>query len=201
MRIAAIIPAAGESARLIGTNKLLLLLGGVPLIHLAVGAVVAAKMAPVVVVVMPEAQALKKALDGLPVKMIINPDFSEGLASSLRYGIQALPKNIDGLLIMLADMPLLQSSTLLTLAGRFKAVGGVKIVYPTYAGQQGNPVIFPKQYFGEIEALQGDRGAKILLKKYASNCLAIPVDSDSVLIDIDTVADYKRVCRRQAADG
>ncbi len=201
MRIAALIPAAGESTRFAGANKLLLPCGGVPMIRLAASAVTEAKLAPVVVVTKPDFQDTANALDGLPVNMVSNPDPSEGMASSLREGIRALPKNIDGLLIMLADMPLLQSSTLLALTARFKESAGAQIVYPTYAGQQGNPVIFPKQYFGEIAVLKGDRGAKTLLKKYAANCLPVPVDSDSILIDIDSDADYTRVCRILETNG
>jgi molybdenum cofactor cytidylyltransferase len=201
MRIAAIIPAAGESARFAGVNKLLLPIGGVPMIRLVASTVLEAELEPVFVIANPDVQEMTEALDGLPVNIIINPDPTAGMASSLVTGIHALPNNIDGLLIMLADMPLLQSSTLLALAARFKESDAAKIVYPTNAGQQGNPVIFPKRYFRKIEALKGDRGAKALLKDYASNCIPVPVDSDSILIDIDTDADYNRVCRILETNG
>lgn len=201
MRVGAIILAAGESNRFGGGNKLLAPIGGVPIIRLVANAVVDAKLEPVIAVVYPNAEKILATLNGLPIKLLINLDFADGMAASLTIGINALPQDVAGVMIMLADMPLVSAATLMTLLVSFRKARGTQIAYPTYAGQQGNPVIFPKHYFEEIASLKGDRGAKSLLKKYASICRAVPVESDSVLIDIDTAADYDRVCKRQETIG
>ena len=94
---------------------------------------------------------------------------------------------------MLADMPLVTTELLTLLKQEFIATKMDKIVYPDYFGRQGNPVIFPRKYFDDLAALDGDRVGKILLKKYANECRAVAVDTDSVLKDIDTMKDYDSI--------
>ena len=86
----------------------------------------------------------------------------------------------------------MKASTLQALKTAFSAGEGKRIVYPTCEGRQGNPVLFPTRFFDDLLNLQGDRGAKALLKKHAADTVAVPVESREVLLDCDTEADYTR---------
>lgn len=193
MKTAAVILAAGESTRILSGNKLLLPIGSKPMIAATFDTVAGAGFSPVVVVVGYAEQALREALEGRKAHFVANPDWKQGLAGSLKAGVAALPAPIDGALIALADMPLLQAATLLTLKDRFTAAGGERIIYPTCEGRQGNPVLFPARFFPDLLGLQGDQGAKGLLRKYAADTLAVPIDSREVLLDCDTEEDYNRI--------
>ena len=157
-----------------------------------VDAATEASCSPVIVVAGYDEPAIRKALEGRKVHVISNPDWELGLAGSLRAGIAALPDAVDGVLIMLGDMPLVKASTLQALKTSFIAGEGERIVYPTCEGRQGNPVLFPARFFDDILNLQGDRGAKELLKKHAAHTVAVPVKSREVLLDCDTEEDYAR---------
>lgn len=152
-----------------------------------------AGFSPLVVVVGHDEQAVRKALQGRKVRFVSNPDWRLGLAGSLQAGIAALPAAVDGALIVLGDMPLVRAATLQALNASFTAAGGNKIVYPTHEGRQGNPVLFPARVFDDLLHLQGDRGAKGLLKTYAPDTVAVPVPSREVLLDCDTEEDYTRI--------
>jgi len=173
-------------------NKLLLPIGCRSMIAGIFETVAETGFSPVVVVAGYDEPAIRKALEGRKVHVVSNPDWELGLAGSLRAGIAALPDAVDGALIMLGDMPLVKASTLQALKTSFIAGEGERIVYPTCEGRQGNPVLFPTRFFDDILNLQGDRGAKELLKKHAAHTVAVPVKSREVLLDCDTEADYAR---------
>ena len=158
-----------------------------------VDAATEAGCSPVVVVAGFDEPAIRKALEGRKVHFVSNPGWELGLAGSLRAGISALPGAVDGALIMLGDMPLVKASTLQALKTSFIAGGSERIVYPTWEGQQGNPVLFPARFFDDLLNLQGDRGAKALLKKHAADTVAVPVKSREVLLDCDSEEDYASI--------
>ncbi len=193
MEIAAVIPAAGRSSRFAGQNKLLLPIGEKPMIAAILDTVAEAGYSPIVVVTGCDEPDLHPVLGEREVDTVSNPDWREGLAGSLHSGIAALPDTVDGALIMLGDMPLVQKSTLQALRTAFVTAGGARIVYPDYGGRQGNPVLFPARFFDDILKLQGDGGAKGLLRKYASDTMAIPVESEEILLDINSEEDYNRI--------
>lgn len=174
-------------------NKLLLPIEGRPMIAHIFETVAGAGFSPVVVVAGFDEPAIRKALKGRKVYFVSNPGWELGLASSLRAGISALPGAVDGALIMLGDMPLVKASTLQALKISFTAGGCRQIIYPTCEGQQGNPVLFPARFFDDLLNLQGDRGAKELLKKHAADTVAVPVKSREVLLDCDSEEDYARI--------
>jgi molybdenum cofactor cytidylyltransferase len=157
-----------------------------------VDTVIEAGFSPVIVVAGFDEPAIRKALEDRKVHFVSNPGWELGLAGSLRTGIAALPGAVDGALIMLGDMPLVKASTIQALKTSFIAAGGERIVYPTCEGRQGNPVLFPARFFDDLLNLQGDRGAKELLKKHAADTVAVPVESREVLQDCDSEEDYAR---------
>ena len=189
-RVAAVVLAAGGSTRMQAGHKLLLPVNGRPMIATVVDQVLSADFRPLVVVTGFNGDAIIQALEGLPVQGVVNRRWRQGLASSLKAGLQALKPEVQGALFVLADMPLVDVKTLVALREQFTKQGCNAIVYPAHQGRQGNPVLFPRRFFSEIMALKGDRGAQGVLRRHAADSIALPVDSRAVLVDFDTDQDY-----------
>jgi molybdenum cofactor cytidylyltransferase len=186
-KIAAIVLAAGRSTRMRGRNKLLLTVRGKPMVAHAVDALLASgAAAPVIVVTGHDSTAVGAALAGRNVRFVNNPDHAEGLSTSLRTGIAAVPADCDGALVCLGDMPLIQPAHLDRLISAFNPVEGRVICVPTHEGKRGNPVLWGAQLFAEMRALAGDVGARHLIGEHADLVREVPVADDSVLTDFDT---------------
>ena len=188
--VAAVVLAAGGSTRMQAGHKLLLPVNGRPMIAAVVYRVMAAGFRPLVVVTGFNGQAIIQALEGLTVQGVVNRRWRQGLATSLKCGLKALPSETTGVLFVLADMPLVDVKTLVELRELFTRRDCDAIVYPAHQGRQGNPVLFPRRFFSEIMALKGDRGAQGVLRRHAADSIALPVDSRAVLVDFDTDQDY-----------
>ena len=104
-RIAAVILAAGRSTRMGGPNKLLAEIGGKPLVRIAAEEALASRARPVIVVTGHQRDKVEAALEGLDVQRVHNPDFAEGLSTSLKAGLAAVPDDVDGAIVCLGDMP------------------------------------------------------------------------------------------------
>jgi molybdenum cofactor cytidylyltransferase len=133
-----------------------------------------------------EADAVDAALGRLPVQRVRNPDYADGLSTSLKCGIAALPADIDGVLVCLGDMPLVTGRELDRLIAAFNPLEGRAIVAPVRRGQRGNPVLWGKQFFAEMMALSGDAGARRLIAEHADLLAEVEMDGDGTLVDIDT---------------
>ena len=190
--LAAIILAAGRSARYRAAggpepSKLVALLDGKPLIRHAVEAALASRARPVIVVTGNERDAVASALSGLPVRLVDNPDFASGLASSLKAGIAAAPPHVSGALILLGDMPFTSSALLDQLGAAFAAHPGTWAVASTFLGQRGIPVVLSKRLFPAIGALTGDEGARGLLADAPpAAVIEWPSEAVEATFDIDT---------------
>jgi molybdenum cofactor cytidylyltransferase len=188
-RVAAIILAAGLSSRLTPRNKLLTPMpDGSKLIAHSARRAVASAAAMIIAVTGFQSAQVEAALAGLPINFVHAADFAEGLAASLRAGIAALPAEIDAALIMLGDMPLIESALLNALMDAYNPPAGRDIVVPIWQGQSGNPKLWGRRYFNEIMFLQGDSGATRLLSNYRDHVAECPAPSDAVLRDFDTQA-------------
>ncbi len=195
-RIAALLLAAGSSQRMGAQNKLLIPLAGEPMIARAAGQIKAAGIAPIIAVTGHEADAVRAALAACGVSFTHNPDYAQGLSSSLRAGLKALPGDVDGVLICLGDMPDIRAAHLQKLVAAFDPVEGRAICVPAFQGKRGNPVLFGAQFFAQMMALAGDSGAKHLVGDYADQVCEVAMDDAAVLLDLDTpqaVADYQLV--------
>ena len=190
-QIAAIVLAAGGSARM-GQSKQLLPINGQPMVRRVTATVCAANLAQVVVVTGAQAEAVREALAGLPAEIVVNEAWAEGLSRSLRLGLRALRPEIQAALMVLADQPALTPELLNALAKRYRATGAA-IVLPVYQGRRGNPVLFDRALFADLLAVEGDQGGRAILTRYASSIERVEVDDPSVLLDIDTRADYDKV--------
>lgn len=194
MQIAAIVLAAGRSSRFKDGNKLLTQIDGMPLVRRALTEVNASAVTDILLVVAPGAHDVVKAAGPGRWRTIINVHAHEGLASSLRAGISALPGTTDGALVVLADMPGVRADLIARVMAAFTAEGGEVIVHPADdAGRQGHPVLWPRRLFPELLALEGDAGGKSLLQKHQALSRAVLVTGTSAFFDIDTQADLARL--------
>lgn len=180
--IAGIVLAAGTSSRFGAANKLLAQWKGQPMLRTVVEAPLATELDPVIVVTGHEREQVEAALAGLDVQFAHNRDFATGQASSVKAGIAVVPGWCDGAMVLLGDMPRVCPGEINSLMDAF--TDHSSIVVPQHAGQRGNPVIFGKAHFAELQSLTGDKGARDLLA--VPGATLVEVDSDAVLRDIDT---------------
>lgn len=193
-KIAAIILAAGGSTRFAGAgpSKVVAELAGMPLVRRVADAALGSRARPVIVVTGHAATQTAAALEGCDVEIIHAPDHAAGLSRSLRAGLRAAPATADGAIILLADMPLVASTLIDRLIDIFDAAPDAAAVVPTYDGRRGNPVLLARKLFAAVAALEGDRGASQILAK-AEGVVECPVDDRSILADVDTLDDLRRL--------
>ncbi|MBV8779682.1 MAG: molybdopterin-binding/glycosyltransferase family 2 protein [Alphaproteobacteria bacterium] len=184
-RIAALLLAAGKSSRM-GENKVLAEIDGRPMVARTAQRLLGSRARPIVAVLGNAAEAVDAALGKLPVERVMNADYAEGMAASLVKGLAALPADVDGVVVCLGDMPLIAGRDLDRLIAAFNPLEGRAIVVPTRRGRRGNPILWSREFFPEMLALTGDRGARRLIEEHADRVAEIEMDNDSVLIDIDT---------------
>ncbi len=182
--------AAGLSRRM-GPAKLLLDWQGAPVIRRTAERVLAAGLDDVLVVTGPEADAIRAALTGLPLRLVVNPRPEAGQAGSVVAGIAALRPGTDAAVIALGDQPTLPETVIPRLVA-LAAETGRAIVAPSYRGARGNPVLFAASVFTELLALTGDEGARgVITRDPARVALAhfdLPMPPD-----LDTPEDYDRL--------
>jgi molybdenum cofactor cytidylyltransferase len=193
LKIAAIVLAAGRSSRMAPRNKLLAMIDGEKMVRRIARAALASSAHPVVVVTGYDAGLVADALRGLDVTVVDNSCWAEGLSTSLRAGLLVLPKNIDGALICLGDMPGIDASVLEALMAAFAEKGRDAICVPVRNGQRGNPVLWGVAYFAEMLALSGDTGAKPLIARHKDRVIEVEVVTDSIFEDFDEPQDLKRL--------
>jgi molybdenum cofactor cytidylyltransferase len=197
LRFGAVILAAGASRRM-GRPKALLEVGGRPLVARAAEAALRAPVWPVVVVVGAEAGLIRAALARLPVLVIENPAWSEGMASSLRAGLATLrqfSRHLDGALVALCDQPAFSAEVIGRLIAAQRETGRT-IAAARYDGRCGAPALFLREHFDALAALTGEEGARLLLNGEPSRVAA--VDLPELAADLDTPEDYERFLRAAA---
>jgi molybdenum cofactor cytidylyltransferase len=183
--VALILLAAGASKRL-GQPKQLLQFHGRSLLRHAAETALESDCRPVIVVLR---DRLENELFNFPLITLKNQDRDEGIASSIRLGVSAVPESASGTVIMLVDQPLVSATFLNALAS------SDNLAAAKYNDSLGVPAYFPRKYFPELLALKGDKGAKSILEKH--NTFAITCDDAA--IDIDTAIDAENLTKLQAA--
>ncbi|TMQ03701.1 MAG: 4-diphosphocytidyl-2C-methyl-D-erythritol kinase [Deltaproteobacteria bacterium] len=197
-RIAAVVLAAGRASRM-GSNKLVAELDGEPIVRRTVRAALASAARPVIVVTGHEADAVRAALAGLDVQLVHNPDFAEGMSTSLRTGIAAAGA-VRAALVCLGDMPRLEARHLDAVIEAFRAGDPDEIIVPTADRKRGNPVLWPHRYFAEIAELTGDVGARALIDRHADQVRLLAIDDPAILVDVDTPAALAELRTGRAPD-
>ena len=199
--VAAIVLAAGRGLRFGAADhdsKILQTIDGTPFVRRVTLTALASAARPVVVVTGHAAASVADVLQDLPIRTVHNPAYRSGMAGSLKTGLAALPQSVDGMLVLLADMPLVVPATLDALIAAFAgAPHAPDAVVPCHAGRRGNPILLGRRMFDGLATLDGDTGARQLLADAGRDVLVHPVDDPAVLLDIDT-PDMLRALRSRA---
>ena len=192
--IVAIVPAAGMSTRM-GQNKLLLTFNGQSLIARAVDTLLASQVDQLVVVLGHEAEKVKAQLQGKPIIFVQNPDYREGMSTSIRAGLSAVPAEAQAIMIYLPDQPLLEAADVDLLIRAFaEAKASHKsFVVPFFRGQRGNPVVLDALFRGTILDVVGDVGCRRVIKRNPDRVLKVEMKTNHVVSDLDTLEDYERL--------
>jgi molybdenum cofactor cytidylyltransferase len=188
--VAAIVLAAGGSARM-GRNKLLFLLSGETVLRRAVRRAIAAGFDPVIVVLGHEADRAQGELDGLGCQTVVNPDWEQGINHSLRTGLAALPAETTAAVVMLADMPLVTTEMLRTLVERWRD-GAAPLVISDYEGVNAPPMLYGRALFPELLAMEGEGCGKQVVRRHREEAAVVAWPA-AALADLDLPEDYERV--------
>ena len=202
LKISAVLLAAGASRRL-GRNKLLLEVGGRPVVRRAAEALLGAEVSEVIVVTGHEAEGVRRALDGLEVRLVHNPAFADGQATSLAAGIARADAGAGGILFAQGDQPFLTEALANALVRAFAGAEPPPLVAaPFFGDRRGTPTLFSAELRGELARVQGDEGGRSVLARVREESperfLALPWEDGRAFLDLDTEADY-RAAQAQAA--
>jgi len=189
----AIVLAAGASTRF-GSPKQLVRIDGRPLVHAIVSRAVDVAGHAVTVVLGSHAAEIGPLLRHTPATVVINREWTEGIASSIRAGIGNVPGTSDGALVMLADQPSVTATDLRRLVGAWRRQTDY-IAAAQYGTSCGVPAVFPRWAFRELAELRGDRGAQALLHRFVDRVVRVPMAAAG--IDIDTPEDLLAVETRR----
>ena len=189
--ISGIVLAGGTSSRL-GQPKQLLDLGGRPVLQHVLDAAAAAGLGELVVVLGHRSEDVAAALV-LPrgARSVLNPDYATGQASSLRSGIDAAGVGAEAALILLGDQPAMRPEDIRAVVDAYQAGAG-PIVQGSYRGMPGHPVLFDRSVWPDLLAVEGDRGARDVIKAHPDWVVRVELDAD-VPPDLDTMEDYERM--------
>jgi molybdenum cofactor cytidylyltransferase len=187
--ISAILLAAGQSKRM-GELKQLMPFGQSTIVEQAVDNLLDSAVDEVIVVVGYKAEDVIKAIAAKPIKLVINPDYEQGMSTSIMAGLNLVHSRAQGVMLALGDQPLVDSQTINRLIEEFYN-HDKGIAVPTYQGRRGHPIIFAIKYKKQLLELSGDVGGRQIIKDYPADILEVAVDSEGIIADFDTVGDYQ----------
>jgi molybdenum cofactor cytidylyltransferase len=194
--VAGILLAAGLSSRM-GSNKMLFELDGESVLRGAARRAIAAGLSPLLVVLGHQREKTEPEVAGLACEVVYNPDFEEGITSSLRAGLAALAAHpeVQGAVVMLADMPYVTSAMLAALVARYRS-SPAPLVVSDYEGVHAPPMLYDQSLFEELTAMTETGCGKQVVKRHRheAEVLAWPAQA---LSDLDVPEDYARVRGRQ----
>ncbi|MEL0241763.1 MAG: nucleotidyltransferase family protein [Pelagibacteraceae bacterium] len=188
--ITAILLAAGSSKRFGKKNKLIASYKKKPLISYVIEHLKKSEVDKIIIVLGNEKLKLIKKIKKEPkIKFVYNKNYKIGMSSSIKFGLKKLDKNTKAFLICLSDMPKISFITYNKIIQKYKKNKKFPAV-PFYKTLNGNPVCFPIKYKKKLMSLQGDQGAKYILRK--SKFIKVSINSKSILFDMDYKSDFKK---------
>jgi molybdenum cofactor cytidylyltransferase len=192
-RVFAVILAAGSSSRL-GFNKLTIKIDGESVILRSVKALLGQSIEKAIVVTGHEHARVERELSGLPVEVVYNPLYGQGMSTSVR-AVNALVRDADVIILHLGDKPFVKADVIASMLEKHLKEHA-RIVIPLHKGRKGHPVLMEGDLFrDEIGTLEGDRGFREVIEKYERDVVFIEGDEGS-LYDIDTLQDIDRLRER-----
>jgi molybdenum cofactor cytidylyltransferase len=203
--IVGVLLAAGRSSRFGGAQKLVAMLDGQPIVRRSAELLLQSGVDRVVVVLGSDADAVRAALAGLPVALVRNEAFADGMSGSLREGLlaaeslgSAAGESVEAVLVALGDQPTMDSQVARAVLERFRQRGRdgatARIVAARYDGERGHPVLFARPVFPELLELDGDRGAREVIARDALRVSYVEV-AGAPPPDVDSVADLESLGR------
>lgn len=176
-----------------GQPKQMLAWQGKTLLQHVLGNLIHSDADEIILVLGHEAETIRKSLPEFPIRMVINRDYKQGMASSLRQGLLAVDPKSEAFLVVLADQPGIGSEIINRVIRNFQQANPKRgICRPVYRGLKGHPVLMGVQYRQEILQLQGDVGARQILINHPQDILEIEVEQDLVMMDVDTPDEYRK---------
>ncbi|MFC0471233.1 nucleotidyltransferase family protein [Halalkalibacter kiskunsagensis] len=192
-----IILAAGLSRRM-GTAKLLLPYKNEPIIYHVIRHALNSSLSGVTIVVNSHLFPIlneEKKMNG--AKVVVNDEASIGMSESVKVGIESIPSDVDAVMFLLGDQPLLSAVEIDFVLHDYER-HQKKIVQATYQNKRGHPVLFDKQYFCDLRLIQGDEGGRSIVKKYKEQVYYTETGKEPIQ-DIDTKSDYERLLREEVS--
>lgn len=178
-----------------GKAKQLLPLGESTVLAQTLAHVRAAQLHEIVLVLGASAETIQQQLPLDSLKIILNPDYEQGIAGSLRAGLSALDSDSSAALIILGDQPFVRPQTLTRIVDEYRR-HQPRIIIPTCQGQRGNPVLLDRSVFPEALQLQGDAGFRTLFDKHLESIFKVEIEDKGILLDLDEPTDYEQLKNR-----
>jgi len=188
MKISAILLAAGESKRM-GQPKQLMPFGESTILEQAIDNLLNSTVSETIVVLGHRAEEVMNVVTSKPVKIVINPDYQQGMSTSIIAGLDLVDSGTRAVMIALGDQPFVDSQTINSIIEVFMS-SNKGIAIPVYQGRRGHPVIFSIRYKGELLKLRGDIGGREIIDQRPDDVLEVAVSSKGVSVDIDTIDSY-----------
>ncbi len=196
--ISAILLAAGESSRMKGENKLSKKIDGIPIIKYAVKNILGSSVDEIIIVLGHEKSIIENIIDkNKKIKFIYNENYKNGMSSSIKKGLNNINKKSEAFFICLGDMPNVNQNIYNKLIKsrynynkKFSSEQKKEIVVPTFEEKNGNPILFSKFMTKQILNINGDVGAKEILKLNKNKILYVPIRNSGITLDFDTEEDF-----------
>ena len=186
-KIKKIVLAAGESKRFGDKNKLSEIINGKPIInHILDTLFEKFDSSQLIVIVGHDNKIIKNLIFNKDIKVLENLEYKKGIGTSIALGVKHLESDIDGVMIIPADMPYINSKDLMNLETKFLELNCEKVVMPEHNSKIGNPVILPRNYFNTLKSLKEDFGARSLIEK---KDIITFKSGFGTIFDIDTIDD------------
>ncbi len=196
-RLAGIILAAGMSARM-RRLKPLLPLGDTTVTGHVIATLQNAGV-EVLLVLGYRHQEIEAAVKNRPSRVVYNPDYEQGMFSSVCAGVRRLDPGCRAFFILPVDIPLVKTDTIQQLVDAGKT-HPENIVYPVFNGQRGHPPLIPSSLIPGILGWKKEGGLKTFLQSYEKSALDVPVNDRFILVDIDTLEDYRKILKEYQPD-
>lgn len=184
--VSAVLLAAGASRRMGGVNKLLVPIGGAPMVRRAAAVILASGVAELIAVLGHDRDAVAAALDGLSLRSVYNAHHGDGRVTSVRAGLAAVSPDSDAVMMCLADQPLLEAGDYRRLIAAFAVLPPGMIAIPTHEGDRGNPVVLPAALKDQVLGRGVKFGCRDLIRDNPGLVAYVEMENPAFLIDIDT---------------